>query len=58
MLTFIMFKISGGVKVQQFTLKAISLNHAKTVAQETHNKCGLIGRYYCELETGENFQIS
>jgi hypothetical protein len=54
----LMFKIIGGVKQSQIELKAISDNHAVTVAQDFYNKSGLIGRYYCETSTGKIFSIN
>lgn len=53
-----MFKIAGGVKIQEFNLQAISDAHAVTVCQDFHHRMGLIGRYYCETSTGKAFQVS
>lgn len=53
-----MFKISGGVKLHQFKLDAISEQHAITTAEDFYKKAGLIGRYYCETENGETFQVN
>jgi hypothetical protein len=58
MITFIMFKISGGVKIQEFKLEAISDHHAISVAHDFHYRNGLIGRYYCETSTGKTFSVS
>jgi hypothetical protein len=58
MITFIMFKISGGVNIQEFKLEAISDNHAISVANDFHYRNGLIGRYYCETSTGKTFSVS
>jgi|LakMenE18May11ns_1017448.scaffolds.fasta_scaffold9130589_1 hypothetical protein len=54
---FIMYKIIGGRKEMQFELQALSLKHAKAVAESAYILMGLIGRYYCEMENGETFQI-
>lgn len=54
---FIMFKILGGRKDHQFSLTAISDKHAEVVADQFKEKCGLIGRYYCETESGNCFQV-
>ena len=55
---FVMFKICGGVKVCEFNLTAISENHAVVVATDFYNRCGLIGRYYCELSNGKTFSVN
>jgi hypothetical protein len=52
-----MYKIIGGRKEMQFELQALSLKHAKAVAESAYILMGLIGRYYCEMENGETFQI-
>ena len=54
----IMYKIVGGKKEHEFNLVSISDHHAITVAEDFYRKCGLIGRYYCETETGKTFQIN
>ncbi len=54
---FIMYKIIDGKKAINYTLNAISELHAQTVAEDFYNKNGLIGRYYCETETGKTFII-
>ena len=58
MITFIMYKISGGIVTLKFNLEAINDLHALTVASDYHKKMGLIGRYYCETSTGGAFQVS
>ncbi len=55
--TFTMFKISGGRKIQEFNLQALSDSHAVEVATQLYNRCGLIGRYYCQTSTGGTFTI-
>ena len=57
-LDVIMYKIIGGVKALEFKLKAMSDTHAITVCNDTHEKLGLIGRFYCETSTGVSFQVS
>ena len=57
-ITVIMYKIIGGVKQIEFKLHAMTDSHAVLVAQSFYNKCGLIGRYYVEVETGYKFSIS
>ena len=56
--SFVMFKISGGIKQVEFELKAISGHHAISVANDFHYRNGLIGRYYCETSTGKTFSVS
>ncbi len=56
-ITFTMFKISGGRKIQEFNLQALSDSHAVEVATQLYNRCGLIGRYYCQTSTGGTFTI-
>jgi hypothetical protein len=56
--SFVMFKISGGIKQVEFELKAISDHHAISVANDFHYRNGLIGRYYCETSNGYNFSVS
>ncbi len=56
--TFIMFKIINNKKVDEFKIEAISEHHAITVAEQFYKKNGLIGRYYCETENGNFFQIN
>jgi hypothetical protein len=55
---FIMFKVSGGKKIHEFKLNSISEHHAITVAENFYRANGLIGRYYCETENGNMFQIN
>ena len=57
-ISFVMFKISGGIKQIEFELKAISDHHAISVANDFHYRNGLIGRYYCETSTGKTFSVS
>ncbi len=57
-ISFLMFKIIGGVKQVEFELKAISDHHAITVANDFHYRQGLIGRYYCETSNGKTFSVS
>lgn len=57
-LTLVMYKISGGTKQIEFELKAMSDLHAIVVANESHKRLGLIGRYYCETSTGKTFSVS
>jgi hypothetical protein len=57
-ISFVMFKVIGGIKHAEFNLSAISEEHSISVAQDFHNRCGLIGRYYCETSTGKMFSIS
>ena len=56
--SFVMFKISGGIKQVEFELKAISDHHAISVANDFHYRNGLMGRYYCETSTGKTFSVS
>lgn len=56
-ITIEMFKISGGIRILEFDLEAISNKHAVVVAQDFYNRLGLIGRYYCETSTGFTFSI-
>ena len=56
--SFVMFKIVGGIKQVEFDLKAISDHHAISVANDFHNRTGLIGRYYCETSNGKTFSVS
>ena len=55
---FIMFKVLGGKKDHEFRLESISEHHAITVAENFYRANGLIGRYYCETESGKVFQIN
>jgi hypothetical protein len=57
-ISFVMFKIIGGIKQVQFELKAISDHNAISVANDFHYRNGLIGRYYCETSTGKTFSVS
>ena len=57
-ISFVMFKVSGGKKIHEFSLKSISEHHAITVAESFYKANGLIGRYYCETENGKTFQIN
>ena len=57
-ITFVMFKIVGGIKQIEFELKAISDHHAISVANDFHNRQGFIGRYYCETSNGTTFSVS
>jgi len=57
-ISFVMYKIMGGEKVHEFEFNAISDQHAVLVANDFHEKCGLIGRYYCETSTGKTFSVS
>ena len=56
--SFVMFKVIGGVKRIEFELKAISDHHAILVANDFHYRQGLIGRYYCETSNGKTFSVS
>ena len=56
--SFVMFKISGGIKQVEFELKAMSDQHAILVANDFYNRNGLIGRYYCETSNGKTFSVS
>ena len=56
-ITFTMFKITGGRKIQEFNLQALSDSHAVEVATQLYNRFGLIGRYYCQTSTGGTFSI-
>lgn len=56
--SFVMFKISGGIKQVEFELKAISDHHSISVANDFHYRNGLIGRYYCETSSGKTFSVS
>ena len=56
--SFVMFKIIGGIKQVEFELKAISDHHAISVANGFHYRNGLIGRYYCETSNGKTFSVS
>ena len=56
--SFVMFKILGGIKQVEFELKAISDHHAISVANDFHYRNGLIGRYYCETSNGKTFSVS
>jgi hypothetical protein len=56
--SFVMFKISGGIKQIEFELKAISDHHAILIANDFHCRNGLIGRYYCETSNGKTFSVS
>ena len=56
--SFVMFKISGGIKQVEFELKAMSDHHAILVANDFHYRNGLIGRYYCETSNGKTFSVS
>lgn len=56
--SFVMFKILGGIKQVEFELKAISDHHAISVANDFHYRNGLIGRYYCETSNGNTFSVS
>jgi hypothetical protein len=56
--SFVMFKISGGIKQVEFELNAISDHHAISVANDFHYRNGLIGRYYCETSNGKTFSVS
>ena len=56
--SFVMFKIIGGIKQVEFELKAISDHHAISVANDFHYRNGLIGRYYCETSNGKTFSVS
>lgn len=55
---FTMSQVIGGKIVLQWTLSAISDDHALTVATKWHRKLGLVGRYYCETSNGKQFQIN
>jgi len=55
--TFTMFNIIGGRKIQEFNLQALSDSHAVEVATDLYNRNGLIGRYYCQTSTGGTFTI-
>jgi hypothetical protein len=57
-ISFVMYKIMGGIKQHQFKLTALSDSHAITVANDFYNRNGLIGRYYCELSNGQSFSVS
>jgi len=37
-ITFTMFKISGGIKIQEFNLQALSDSHAVEVATDLYNR--------------------
>jgi hypothetical protein len=56
--SFVMFKVIGGIKQIEFQLKAISDHHAISVANDFHYRQGLIGRYYCETSNGKTFSVS
>lgn len=56
--SMVIFKVLGGVKQVEFELKAISDQHAITVANDFYSRNGLIGRYYCETSTGKAFALS
>ena len=56
--SFVMFKISGGIKQVEFELKAISDQHSISLANDFHYRNGLIGRYYCETSSGKTFCVS
>lgn len=56
--SFIMFKIIGGIKQVEFTLGAMSDHHAISIANDFHYRNGLIGRYYCETSNGKTFSVS
>ena len=56
--SFIMFKVIGGIKQIEFKLNAISDHHAISVANDFHYRQGLIGRYYCETSNGKTFSVS
>ncbi len=56
--TFVMYKIAGGVKFVEYKLEAISDHHAIVVATDFHNRLGLLGRYYCETSNGKAFSVS
>jgi len=56
--SFLMFKIVGGIKQVEFELKTISDHHAISVANDFHYRNGLIGRYYCETSNGNTFSVS
>ena len=56
--SFVMFKIAGGIKRVEFELKAMSDHHAISVANDFHYRNGLIGRYYCETSNGKTFSVS
>lgn len=55
--TFTMFNIIGGRKIQEFNLQALSDSHAVEVATQLYNRFGLIGRYYCQTSAGGTFSI-
>lgn len=57
-ISFVMYKISGGIKQVEFELKAMSDHHAISVANDFHQRNGLIGRYYCETSNGKTFSVS
>ena len=56
--SFVMFKIIGGIKQIEFELEAISDHHSISVANDFHYRQGLIGRYYCETSNGKTFSVS
>jgi hypothetical protein len=56
--SFVMFKIIGGLKQIEFELTAISDHHAISVANDFHYRYGLIVRYYCETSNGKTFSVS
>jgi hypothetical protein len=57
-LTFVMYKVMGGIKYFNWQLSAISEQHAIVVAEDFYKRCGLIGRYYIELSNGKAFSIN
>jgi hypothetical protein len=57
-LTFVMYKVMGGIKHFNWQLSAISEQHAIVVAEDFYKRCGLIGRYYIELSNGKAFSIN
>lgn len=53
-----MYKVIGGKKTNEFIFIAQSEHFAITDAESFYRKNGLIGRYYCETENGQTFQIN
>lgn len=52
-----MYKISGGSKIYNFELFAISEEHAHVVVRDFYERMGLIGRFYYETSTGGCYSI-
>lgn len=54
----ILYKIIAGVKTNFFEMTCLSDKNAIIVVESFYERCGLIGRFYCETESGFTFSIN